>query len=124
MLIDIFNKTAPVDKKLGFKSIVHLVARHNLPLDRNEIFQLGLDQGLGGEFMEKAFNEPVAFPPELEDKRFRKWCLEKILHVLIIREGRIDEDLYKILVNLVNGLTLEFQYLDRTIRKIKRRLTD
>lgn len=122
MLTEIFKKPAPVDKEFGFMSIVYLVSRHNLPIERKELFQLGIDEGLTNDFIEKAFNEAITFSPELENKNFRKWCLEKILYVLIIRERRINEDLYKILVNLVNGLILEFQYLDKTIRKIKNEL--
>jgi hypothetical protein len=120
MLTDFFKKkTITIDAELGFRSIIHLVNRHNLPLDKNDLFSLGNEEGLPIEYIEKVLEESIVCNPELENENFRKWCLEKIVSTLLNKVGRIDEDLYKVLVNLVNGLYLKFSFLDGTIRKVK-----
>ena len=120
MLTDFFKKkTIPIDTEHGFRSIAFLVARHNLPVDKNDLLSLGSEEGFPSELIEKVLEESAVCNPELENENFRKWCLEKIVRTIINKVGRIDEDLYKILVNLVNGLYLKFTFLDSTIRKVK-----
>jgi hypothetical protein len=100
-----------------FETIVHLVQAYKLPISEIMLSDFGKSEGMSDGEISSILGKNLKHAYKLDQQPFREWYLEKIVVILIAFYKVIDEDLYKALVNVVNGLPLRFSLLDKTIRK-------
>jgi|SRR5579859_1409512 len=113
------KKEVLFDPPVAFETVVHLVQVYGIPIHETMLYDFGKSERLQDDAIELILKKERRKASGLDQKAFREWCLEKIVFILIKAYKIIDESLYKILVNLVNGLSLKYSFLDKAIRKSK-----